>query len=319
VIDNLTDKRDGQAPHSLTYGENAALAGMVNMSARPRGFIMDWRPRPETLALLTQVEAVLVEYIEQLPLTLRQIFYRLVGVYAYEKSEQAYKRLTELMNKARRARLVEMSAIRDDGFTSDQAIFFESVGDFLDDVASQAEYLRLDRQTGQKRRLVLWCEASGMVPQLARVADPFGIEVCSSGGFDSLTDKHRIGQLWAGRAITVLHIGDHDPSGVHVFSSLAEDIGAFAGDYGGDAEFIRLAVTPEQAALYSLPSAPPKPTDRRSFEGLETWQAEALDPRTLADIVRAAIEERIDRAVYEAVLEEEEKARHDVLARLRDV
>jgi hypothetical protein len=52
---------------------------------------------------------------------------------------------------------------------------------------------------------------------------------------------------------------------------------------------------------------------------LETWQAEALDPRTLADIVRAAIEERIDRAVYEAVLEEEEKARHDVLARLRDV
>jgi hypothetical protein len=30
-----------------------------------------------------------------------------------------------------------------------------------------------------------------MVPQLARVAGPFGIQVCSSGGFDSLTDKHR--------------------------------------------------------------------------------------------------------------------------------
>ena len=44
------------------------------MSARPRGFITDWRPRPETLAVLSQVEAVLVEYAEQLPLTLRQIF-----------------------------------------------------------------------------------------------------------------------------------------------------------------------------------------------------------------------------------------------------
>jgi hypothetical protein len=96
-----------------------------------------------------------------------------------------------------------------------------------------------------------------MVPQLARVAAPFGIEVCSSGGFDSLTDKHRIGQLWAGSAVTVLHIGDHDPSGVHVFSSLAEDIEGFAADYGADVEFIRLAVTPEQAARYDLPSAPP--------------------------------------------------------------
>lgn len=289
------------------------------MSARPRGFITDWRPRPETLAVLSQVEAVLVEYAEQLPLTLRQIFYRLVGVYAYEKSEQAYKRLTELMNKARRAEVVEMSAIRDDGFTSEQPVFFESVDDFLDEVASQAEQLRLDRQRGQERRLVVWCEASGMVPQLARVADPFGIEVCSSGGFDSLTDKHRIGHLWADSAVTVLHIGDHDPSGVHVFSSLAEDIEEFAATYGGDVEFVRTAVTPEQAALYNLPSAPPKPTDNRRFEGNETWQAEALDPRTLAEILAAAIDQQFDRALYEAVLEEERKARQDVLARLRNV
>jgi hypothetical protein len=102
-----------------------------------------------------------------------------------------------------------------------------------------------------------------MVPQLARIARPFGIEVCSSGGFDSLTDKHRIGQLWADSAVTVLHIGDHDPSSVHVFSSLAEDIEEFAAAYGGDVEFVRVAVTPEQAALYNLPSAPPKPTDNR--------------------------------------------------------
>lgn len=288
------------------------------MTARPRGFITDWRPRAETRQLLDQAHAVLDEYRDQQPLTLRQIFYRLVGAHGYEKTELAYKRLAELLNKARRAELVDMSAIRDDGFASDQPLFFESVDHFLDSVVSWADRLRLDRQRDQERRLVLWCEASGMVPQLARVAGSFGIEVCSSGGFDSLTDKHRMGQLWAGSVVTVLHIGDHDPSGVHVFSSLAEDIEAFANDYGGDVEFIRLAVTPEQAALYSLPSAPPKPTDRRSFEGNETWQAEALDPRMLAAIVSAAIEERIDRTLYEAVLDEEQKARQDVLSRLRD-
>jgi hypothetical protein len=41
---------------------------------------------------------------------------------------------------------------------------------------------------------------------------------------------------------------------VHVFSSLAEDIEEFAADYGGDVEFVRVAVTPEQARQYNLPS-----------------------------------------------------------------
>ena len=49
---------------------------------------------------------------------------------------------------------------------------------------------------------------------------------------------------------------------MHVFNSLDEDIEDFAADYGGNVEFIRLVVTPEQAALYALPSAPPKPTDK---------------------------------------------------------
>jgi hypothetical protein len=131
-----------------------------------------------------------------------------------------------------------------------------------------------------------------------RIADPYGIAVYSSGGFDSLTDKHRVAQEWADGPVTVLHIGDYDPSGVHVFSALADDIGAFAHHYGGDVEFVRLAVRPEQAALYGLAVAPPKTTDRRRFEGNETWQAEALDPRDLALIVQTAIDERINRVRF---------------------
>ena len=155
-----------------------------------------------------------------------------------------------------------------------------------------------------------------MVPQLQRIADPFGIGVYSSGGFDSVTAKHQIARLWTDEPVTVLHVGDHDPSGVHCFSSLAEDVASFAGHYGGDVQFLRLAVTPEQAAFYKLPAAPRKPTDRRRFDGDETWQAEALDPRDLADIIRGAIEKRLDRAAYARVLEDEAVARVAVLDRL---
>jgi hypothetical protein len=73
------------------------------ITARPRGFITDWRPRPRTIVILNQAKLVAVEYAEQLPLTLRQIFYRLVRVYAYEKFEQAYMRLTELFKERRAA------------------------------------------------------------------------------------------------------------------------------------------------------------------------------------------------------------------------
>jgi hypothetical protein len=116
----------------------------------------------------------------------------------------------------------------------------------------------------------------------------------------------------------VLHFGDHDPSGVHCFSALDEDVVAFAEYYGGDIEFVRLAVTPEQARRFRLPSAPPKATDRRRFDSNETWQLEALDPRDLARIVGIAIEERIDRATYEAVLTDEQKARLALLSWLGD-
>jgi hypothetical protein len=44
------------------------------------------------------------EYEAQLPLTVRQIFYRLVGDHGYEKTERAYSRLTEHLVRACRAR-----------------------------------------------------------------------------------------------------------------------------------------------------------------------------------------------------------------------
>src|SRR5262249_43975470 len=93
---------------------------------------------------------------------------------------------------------------------------------------------------------------------------------------------------------------------------------AFAVHYKGDVEFVPVAITPEQARTRNLPSAPPKPTDRRGshFTDTETWQAEALDPNDLARILEDAIEAQLDRDVYDAVLDEEKEARQAVISRL---
>lgn len=280
---------------------------------RVRGFA-SWSPRSETLVLLAQVRAVLIEYAAYLPLTVRQIFYRLVGAAGYPKSETAYGRLCETLNRARRAGLIRFDAIRDDGTILREPSAWDGAGEMVRAFIANAEGFRLDRQTGQPRRLLFAIEAAGMVPQIERVTAPFGIAVHSSGGFDSLTAKHDLARMLAGwGSAEVLHIGDHDPSGVHLFMSMAEDVRALASE--GDIGFARLAVTPEQIEAMGLPTAPAKATDRRAFDG-ETVQAEAIRPDVLAGIVRQAIESRLDRAAYSAVLAEEETIRTRLMGEL---
>ena len=294
------------------------LGGAERGRVRARGFA-DWSPRAETLALLARVNAVLGEYQDHLPLTLRQIFYRLVGAHGYEKTERAYERLGAHLVRARRARLIQMDAIRDDGGTVMRPTMWESAEEYLAAVRARAGRLMLDRTAGQKTRLTVVCEAAGMVPQLARVANRYGITVMSSGGFDSVTEKHKFAVEAANdeRPTEVLHIGDHDPSGAHMCLAYYEDIEAFARALGGEVTVSRLAVTPEQIARYDLPTAPPKPTDRRAFVG-QTCQAEALAPDVLASILREAIEARIGGRAYARVLARERRVQRDLLNRLRE-
>ena len=68
----------------------------------------------------------------------------------------------------------------------------------------------------------------------------------------------------------------------------------------------------------SLPTAPPKKTDRRSVfpEGEQTVQAEALPPDLLQEILRNAIEARIDLDALEATKAEEASTRQWLSERL---
>lgn len=282
-------------------------------SNRPRGF-KSWNPQYETKRLIAQVQQILDDYSDILPLTLRQVFYILVSDYHYDKTEQAYGRLTEMMNRARRAQMIPMSSIRDDGFVEKCPTGWADYDEFVGNVRAWAERLERERQDGQPVYLMIWCEARGMMPQLANAVREWHIPVLSSGGFDSTTTKHDMAKRIAEHDdVEILHVGDHDPSGVHICSSLDEDLQAFLRYYGGNLTVTRLAVTPEQVATMNLPTAPPKRTDQRSFEGHETTQAEAIPPRELRRIVRDAVLERIDIDILNDVKAEEQAIRDKVL------
>ena len=164
---------------------------------------------------------------------------------------------------------------------------------------------RLNRQIGQPALTIMACEAAGMVPQLARVAHPFGVSVLSGGGFDSLTAKHDLAKEIAAsaRPVRLMHVGDYDPSGVHVFSALDEDVRAFLTKLNPDTQVVseRVAILPVHVGRFRLQTAPAKRTDNRRFDGIggdatATVQAEALSPSDLATLVEAALRRGWDEA-----------------------
>ena len=111
-----------------------------------RGFIAEWNPQRKTRILVNQVQQILTEYEDELPLTLRQIFYRLVAQFDFEKTESGYTKLLNAMAKARRAQYIRFDSIRDDGFYNNPSQTFDSVDSAADHFLSAASSVRVDRQ-----------------------------------------------------------------------------------------------------------------------------------------------------------------------------
>lgn len=290
---------------------------MKYKSGRPKGFT-DWRPQEPTQKIMKQVQGVLAQYREHWPLTIRQIFYRLVGVYGYAKTEQAYDRLIDYMGRARRSRMIPMEAIRDDGTTRTASDGWRDQDHFIRSVLATAKAYKRDKSENQATRVMILVEAAGMLPQIVKAVGSYGLPVISSSGFDSLTMKYELAKdiMEDGRPTVVLHIGDLDPSGVCIFDSIQADVEAFIGD-GQALLFKRIALTPEQVVLYGLPTAPPKATDKRGEGMRETCQCEALPPDTLAAIVKAAVLEYIDDGQYALDVYIEAKEREYLIGKLQ--
>ena len=201
----------------------------TSRKTRPRGYIDQYKPQQKTMALLKDVAAVLNEYREHWPLTVRQVFYRLVGAYGYPKTELFYEKLSNHLSNARRGRLIPFTAIRDDGVSKVEITHFDDQEHFQAYVRALGEQYQRNRLANQEHHLEVWCEAGGMVYQLAKVTEPYSIKVYSSGGFDSTTARHDLAQKICriGKPAVILHLGDYDPSGEAMFDAFAEDVAAF--------------------------------------------------------------------------------------------
>ncbi len=295
---------------------------------RPKGYA-PWNPRSETRRVLQQVGRVLEEYRDYLPMTNRQIFYRLVGAFGYPKTERGYANLCEYLSRARRAGVIPFEHIRDDGISVMASECYADEDCFYSRVRRLGESYTVDKLARQRVAVRVYCEAAGLLPQIARVGGRYSVPVYSCSGFDSLTAKHELAReraesfTYEGKKTAVIHLGDFDPSGVSIFESMTEDVSAFVSediahkDPGEVVFFERAALTSGQVDAFDLETAPAKKTDSRSakWEG-ETCQLEALTPDQLARIVERSITRFLDLDLYRLDCEEEVTARRNIVRAL---
>lgn len=254
-----------------------------------------------TLVLIDTMNGVIDEYIEQgFKLTVRQLYYQLVARGIIENTEKSYKRTTNIANDARMAGLMDWDAIEDRTREFLRKQRWDSPREIL---GAAANSYHIDMWHDQPRRVFCIIEKEALVGVLERTCRNFDVPILAARGYPSGTVLRDfalsdiVPALDDGQGVTILHLGDHDPSGIDMSRDLCERLQLFS--YTNDVSLERIALNMEQIEERKPPPNPAKTTDSR-FEsyvreyGHESWELDALPPQYLADLVQEHIWRYVD-------------------------
>lgn len=263
---------------------------------------------PGSLALIETANQIIEDYEAQgFDLTLRQLYYQMVARDIIANVQTEYKRLGSILNDARLAGLVSWSAIVDRTRELRQNSHWSSPGDILQSAA--ASYLE-DRWSTQPCRVEVWIEKDALVGVIAGVCERYDVPFFSCRGYVSQSEMWAAGHRRlrsyqrAGQKIVVLHLGDHDPSGIDMSRDIEERLGMFSGY--ADLTVDRLALNMDQIEELGPPPNPAKVTDSRARDyiaehGTDSWELDALEPAYITSLIETRLDRTIDRSAWDEV------------------
>lgn len=279
---------------------------------------INWRPRGKSAELVAQANIICADYQRQgYDLTLRQLYYQLVAQDIIENTQRSYKRLGSIIDNARLAGLLDWSYIVDrtrNVYRTDGAD--ESPQSALTDLA--AKYHR-ELWKDQPCHVEVWVEKEALAGVVQRAASETGVNYFACRGYVSQSEMYAAGlrfkrhrQLRDKRGM-IIHLGDHDPSGIDMTRDIRERLEMFAG-YHYAPEVRRIALNMDQVEEFNPPPNPAKVTDSRfeSYErefGDESWELDALDPATLNALIVNEVYLLRDEGLWDLAVERQERER----------
>ncbi|AJD82972.1 hypothetical protein PJWF_00079 [Achromobacter phage JWF] len=248
-----------------------------------------------SMELIAIIHGIGEEYAAMgLILTTRQAYYQLVARAHVENTMKSYKRVAGLINDAKMAGLLDWDWFEDRTRAFDRRGTWTTPSQMVEACSNQ---FYMDMWRNQDRRVFVIIEKEALVGVLADVCHQFGVPILAARGYPSSTVLRDFAETtlkW--KSSLVLHLGDHDPSGIDMTRDLLERLETFAGHRF---ELRRLALNMEQVEEQNPPENPAKTTDAR-FEsyaeqfGESSWELDALEPRYLSTLVRRHIVDEIN-------------------------
>lgn len=272
--------------------------------------------RGKSLELIRLVNEVVDEYRAQgYELTLRQAYYQLVARGYIPNNERSYKNIGNLINDGRLAGLIDWHSITDRTRNLRGNSHWNNPADVI--ASAKYSYL-LNKWEGQPNYVEVWVEKDALVDIVGQACYPLDTPFFSCRGYTSQSEMWGAAQRFIRQNkhrdnCYIIHLGDHDPSGIDMTRDIQERLKLF----GADVYVKRVALTMEQIGTYNPPPNPAKITDSRCSKymeefGDESWELDALEPKVITDLIKEQVTMYRDDEIYQAVCDREEREKEEL-------
>lgn len=276
----------------------------------------DIKFRDSTLQVINLINSIVSEYHAQgYDLTLRQVYYQLVARGHIPNNERSYKNLGNILNDGRLAGLIDWNSIVDRTRNLRQNSHWSHPKDILFSAVTQ---FSIDLWSNQPFYVEVWVEKDALVGVVGQACRDLDVPYFSCRGYVSQSEMwtaaKRIKEKQCyGRTCVILHLGDHDPSGIDMTRDIQERLSMF----GANVKILRIALTMEQIQKFNPPPNPAKLTDARassyiSLYGDESWELDALEPGVITDLITTHVNKFRDSSLYLRKLEEQEELKREL-------
>jgi len=279
----------------------------------------EYNPQQATERLLSRCQSILDEYEDEgMVLTVRQLFYQLVSRDVIENQQSQYDRLQRIVKRGRRAGYLDWEMIVDRGRNLRKRQRWDDPKQIIE---ASAQRFHLDLWQDQRCRPEVWIEKDALVGVIKPTCKRWDVPYLSTRGYVSDSAAWRAAQRFRDvmdgeqsdrprpalpeneveQIPVVIHLSDHDPSGVDMTRDLEEKFEMF----GLHFPVQRVALTMEQIREYDPPPNYAKASDSRSdgyvsTYGTECWELDALDPTVIRSVVDRAIQDQLsDRSAFD--------------------
>jgi len=270
------------------------------------------------LELIDQANNIIEEYkLQGYSLTLRQLYYQFVARDLIPNTMQSYKRLGSVISDARLAGLIDWSAIEDRTRNLESPSTWADASEIIGACANQ---FQCDKWENQDHRLEVWIEKEALIGVIEQVCDEWGVPYFACRGYNSQSEQYKAGRRLArhrrsDQTPVVIHLGDHDPSGIDMTEDNLTRLRMFAGQ---PVEVKRIALNMDQVEEYNPPPNYAKKSDSRyqsycqEFDTTECWELDALEPSVINNLIEEQINLYRDEDKWQDRLDYEESVREQI-------